>query len=512
MRGRAALLCILTLAGSLYGIIGAQAGPGAITIMVDDDGMAAVGNCGSATVTHDTIQEAVDAAISGDTIRVCPGTYPDPVLVDRTLEIQGAQAGVDARTRPGTLSAESVLDGVDGEFDGIAVAAPNVVISGFTFLNWDRAVGTAASASPALRVLDSIFTNNFTGVHIDSDNSLVRRSRFQDGTLGIRMVGGTKALFTLNEFEGNIVGILIEGGFCDLCAQGTPVVSLPADIRIHRNDIQGGAVIPTGPLSTTGIESEAATGLTITENTISGLGRGIWLIEGNDTVTIELNDVDDSTVALLLGFGPKEVETTGICCFGPNSNISVRSNRFTNGETGVQVEEESFTGNFVLSRNTISGNLDWGIVNFSGVQVNAAENWWGHASGPDDWSNGTGDDVSPDVRFFPWSTNATFTAFAKCKNTPTAANQTINGTTGNDILCGGGGQDTINGKAGNDLILGDAGSDILTGALGDDAILGGQGDDTLNGNAGFDSLQGQANNDFCDLGVDSGQSATCEGS
>ncbi len=517
MRRRSvALLSILTLAAGLLGITGAHAG-GPITLAVDDDGMAVPGNCDSATATFTTIQAAVDAALAGDTIQVCPGTYEEQVYVDKTLELLGAQAGIDGRTRPGTPAVESVLDSDAVDQTGIYVDAPNVVINGFLIQGYDAGISTNIIIDPVpasgLRVLNNILFQNGTGLQIESDNSLVRRNLFEDNVLGIHMLTGTKATFTTNEFLGNhAVGILLEGCF-EYCDSGINGFGPPTDVTISTNEIVGPEITETGGGGgggpTVGIEAHNTTGVRITGNNISVVDFGIWLAEGNDAVTVETNTVDDTGIALLLGFLRREVNTEGIGG-GPNSNVTVKSNRFTNSETGIEIDDFSLSGNFVVSRNTITGNDDWGIVNFSSAQVNAAENWWGAASGPSDWSTGTGDSVSPNVRFFPWSTNATFTTFAKCKNKYTAGNDTVNGTTGNDILCGGGGQDTIDGKAGNDLILGDAGSDILMGALGADAILAGQGDDTLRGNAGFDSLQGQANYDFCDVGVDSGQIATCE--
>jgi hypothetical protein len=474
----------------------------------------------------------VDAALSGDTVRVCPGTYEEAVTVDKTLELLGAQAGIDGRTRPGTPAAESVLDSFAPDQTGIYVDAPNVVIDGFLIQGYEAGIRTNLIIDPiqasGLRVLNNILFQNQTGLQIESNNSLARRNLFEDNLFGIHMLTGTKATFTTNEFLGNEVGVLLEGqeycpygGVCETGDNGSG--GFPTDVTISTNEIVGPEITEAGSGGgePTGIEANNTTGLRIIGNAISQVGAGIWLVGGNDATTIETNTVDDTRRAILLGIGNFENSKTYIIA-APNSNVTVKSNRLTNGGLGIRLEDFSLTGSMVVSRNTIAGNSAFvpvgggpgpidGILNLSDTQVNAAENWWGHASGPSGWSTGSGDGVSADVRFFPWSTNATFTTFAKCKNTPTAANQTINGTTGNDILCGGGGQDTIDGKAGNDLIMGDAGSDSLMGALGDDAILGGQGDDTLNGNAGFDSLQGQANNDFCNVGVDGGQTATCEG-
>ena len=113
------------------------------------------------------------------------------------------------------------------------------------------------------------------------------------------------------------------------------------------------------------------------------------------------------------------------------------------------------------------------------------------------WSIGSGDQVSANVQFFPWSTNAASTTFQACTITGTNAPETLNGTNGSDIICGKGGNDTINGLDGNDLLIGDGGDDTLVGGQGNDAILGTSGNDTLKGGAGLDSLQGGDGTDTC---------------
>src|SRR6185503_3798722 len=78
--------------------MGAQVAAAA-TLVVDDDGMGSVANCNDATPTYLTISAAVLAASSGDTIKVCPGTYLENVVLNKSLTLLGAQAGVDARGR-----------------------------------------------------------------------------------------------------------------------------------------------------------------------------------------------------------------------------------------------------------------------------------------------------------------------------------------------------------------------------------------------------------------------------
>jgi VCBS repeat-containing protein len=81
---------------------------------------------------------------------------------------------------------------------------------------------------------------------------------------------------------------------------------------------------------------------------------------------------------------------------------------------------------------------------------------------------------------------------------------TLNGTSGADLIFGISGSATTNAGAGNDLVCdgngsgvinGGAGDDTLVGGNGDDQIRGGDGNDALFGGAGADRLEGQNDND-----------------
>ena len=70
-----------------------------------------------------------------------------------------------------------------------------------------------------------------------------------------------------------------------------------------------------------------------------------------------------------------------------------------------------------------------------------------------------------------------------CTKVGTPSAETLNGTSGNDVLCGLGGIDTINGRGGKDILYGGTNADILDGGGGADVFFGGIGDDL----ATFDS-------------------------
>ena len=80
--------------------------------------------------------------------------------------------------------------------------------------------------------------------------------------------------------------------------------------------------------------------------------------------------------------------------------------------------------------------------------------------------------------------------FRKCTVLGDNRPNTLNGTTGDDVICGRGGNDRINGRGGADLILGEGGNDVIRGGGGNDDLRGDSGADTVSGQGGKDSIDG----------------------
>src|SRR5437660_4916548 len=144
-----------------------------------------VGNASSlpCTGTFPTISSAVASASSGDTIKVCQGTYNELVQVDKTLTILGAQSGVDARTRAVPVTSESVVSNGDGDFQ---ILADKVVIDGFTiqgvvnpanlppFTGLDAGIWTNpgfSGSSGGHQIRNNIIQNNIIGIELDNDGT-----------------------------------------------------------------------------------------------------------------------------------------------------------------------------------------------------------------------------------------------------------------------------------------------------------------------------------------------------
>ena len=73
-----------------------------------------------------------------------------------------------------------------------------------------------------------------------------------------------------------------------------------------------------------------------------------------------------------------------------------------------------------------------------------------------------------------------------------ALNDSIIGSSGDDILIGFGGDDDLDGQGGDDTLYGLANRDRMDGGTGDDALYGGMGKDDLRGSNGKDRLEGGA--------------------
>ncbi len=73
-----------------------------------------------------------------------------------------------------------------------------------------------------------------------------------------------------------------------------------------------------------------------------------------------------------------------------------------------------------------------------------------------------------------------------------SGDDSINGSSVNDLIFGGRGEDDLLGNDGNDSLSGNKDTDFLDGGLGDDILRGGKGTDLLVGGEGNDTLIGDA--------------------
>jgi parallel beta-helix repeat protein len=334
-----------------------------------------------------TIQYAVDQSLSGDIINVEAGTYSESsnlLVVDKTLTLLGAQAGVDARNPRGP---ESIISNSSGSW----VTASTVVIDGFTIQDssLQAFTGYGIWLDPAIdgtQILNNIFQNNVAGLGLSNggaSQALIKHNLFQNNNLGTGAAFGS-GIYT-DEFVGGAVSnvLIDENKFVDNNNAGVAFSSQDA--------------------------TQSSSNITITNNEFDSCGRGIYFYNtGSSTVTD--NTITNSTV-------PTDGGTSvGIGVFGGVSDLSILRNNIETGalrgiRIGLFTEPPVSNANVIIHLNNIFGFVSAGLFvddpALTGPVDFATCNYWGCACGPTHPDNpgGTGDVIAGNVvgaNFDPW--------------------------------------------------------------------------------------------------------------
>src|SRR6266480_299147 len=140
------------------------------------------GTCGGNSPCYTTIQAAINAASNGDTIKVADATYNESVNINKSLTLQGAQTGVDARNRSG---AESVITNACSP---VQINADNVTLDGFTVQGSTQAdpctiVGIwmnpgFSGTQGGAQILNNIVQNNISGIELDNTGTIPAKVQF----------------------------------------------------------------------------------------------------------------------------------------------------------------------------------------------------------------------------------------------------------------------------------------------------------------------------------------------
>ncbi len=308
---------------------------------------------------YPTIQAAIAAASDGDTIVVAAGLYKENVVIDKSLTLKGAQAGVDARTPRGN---ETIIEPDEGRGIEIVSAADRVVVvDGLTVRNARTAI---AAPNPVGRddVTDITVKNvrvlncSKGGITMAyTQRATVEYCYAEDVEYGINAgalqpLDPTVATFRHNEIVNSEFGIT--GYLEDSLIQGNLV----------RNFGQGGVGISGQFLDTE-----------IKNNTVTGYTKGAG-------ITFEAH------------YGRELSE-----------NVKVEGNTFTGNSIGIYVfDTQTDLAGITVNFNNFIGNSRYGAWNNGRETLDATVNWWGDVSGPSSVGPGDGDAVSRKVLYSPW--------------------------------------------------------------------------------------------------------------
>jgi hypothetical protein len=149
------ILTLLLVVGLAWALTPAPGAAAQATIYVDDDACPGPGS-GTQSDPYCSIQDAIDAAASGDTVYVAAGTYAEQLTIDKSLTLEG-EAGTYPAIRP-ELNSASKYDTV------ITVRADDVTIRGFDISN---ALGVIGSSMEHHAIWDGSWTLGPSGLTVD---------------------------------------------------------------------------------------------------------------------------------------------------------------------------------------------------------------------------------------------------------------------------------------------------------------------------------------------------------
>lgn len=324
-----------------------------------------VGTCPGAAFP--TIQSAVNAAHSGDTVDVCPGAYPEQVSINKSLTLEGiAVGGQDAAVvEP---PAGGLLANATDPMTGTSEAAQVLVTQGSSKhrtsvtlqnLTIDGANNGVAACTPAIV---GILYQDAAGtvLHVATRNqTLAATLSGCDSGTGIRVesspaVQGTKSVTvqnsTVHDYQKNGITALGDGSSVSFVSNfvrgqgpttGGPEngiqVSFGAVGQVRNNDVIDNIFVGSNTFAASGILIFGSSKVRVTENTIGNNQFGI-AAESTPGAT-----ADDTTIKNNEIFGTVDIDGIDLCS---NNNV-VSTNRIaSSSQAGVDLDSEcGSTGN-----------------------------------------------------------------------------------------------------------------------------------------------------------------------
>jgi Right handed beta helix region len=360
-----------------------------------------------------TIGTAVSHAAAGDVIEVAPGTYKEMVVIGKALTLSGKNFGSTTIDASG-LSNGIFIDGLDAP--GLA----HVTVSGFTVENANFEGILVANASYVTvqgnRIMNNDRSLDFANLSCPGLPDFETAEGFDCGE-GIHLTGVSSSLFAGNTITHNAGGILISdetGPTHNNMIDGNDItdnvldcgITMPSHPRapgfgppvppfgvygnvISNNVSSGNGTIGQGAgvgifafLPGARVSDNLIAGNRITNNGIPGIAfhahaPGINLnnnkIIGN---YIAGNGADDDPDALTTV--PTGINIAGIAAASPITGTEITNNVIK--DEGIDIAAHA-AGLVVAQQNNLNGNGD-GVANLGTGSVDARNNWWGCAKGP----------------------------------------------------------------------------------------------------------------------------------
>jgi len=327
------------------------------------------------TKGYNTIQAAITAADSSDTISVAAGTYNEDVTINKSLTLQGENRET-TEIKFGYSSYPSASP--------LTISADGVTVSGFT-------IRSGPYIEPSWTIT------------VEGDSTLLTNLKVVKEPL--KWANNTPKVAGAATFVSpNVAGFTLTDSTIDSAWNG-----------IYSREGASNVIIRNVSFTYPGeyaILLKSIIGATVTRNTFRCTNApsscGVIVTRGSDDIVIEENQ--------FIGFDKTKVRHVGILlqayAAGDIGRVDIFKNEISNFNIGVEVENVATPG-IHINFNKITGNT-YGVNNLAPSAVDATMNWWGHATGADHAINphGTGKGggvVSNNVTFIPWYATSTTT-------------------------------------------------------------------------------------------------------
>jgi len=381
--------------------------------------------------TGGRIQDAVDITADGGTVAVANGTYTENVTIDKSVLLEGSQAGNPVAGRTANGLGESILEGTH------TITGSTVSVDGFSFND------PAGGSGNVLVCLDSssgpisgvTFQHNF--MTLGSGDVGIDFGGNGSGNSPIEHVAISDSVFN-GPVDQASNPIRIGGWF------GTDYGVEITDLAFERNKVDRGSI----PVY---LNNDNIREFTLSENEFTNTDGVLYVWANAGTAT--------TSTGQLLDFEFTGNDVDGSNSYGVGFDVfgtGLDDDNFDLNDHPVTIANNKFDG--------IAGKYGFGAVSilssgFTGM-INAERNWWGHATGADHASNphGTGQGGSPvsdHIDFTPW--------YATSTTNPTTENVTV---THNPVIAY---SDTIQG--GIDAALADDMLEIAAGTFSESPVI-----------------------------------------
>jgi nitrous oxidase accessory protein len=346
-----------------------------------------------------TIQEAINAATTGDTILVGNGTYYENVILNKTVTLVGED------------TASTIIDG-NYTGNAVKITANNVQLTGFTIESSGVYSGIYIEATKGANIINNIIRNNFEGLVIENcSNVLISENKIQlnVGSPAIFINYSSSVTFSKNDVANNVG----EGVVIFHCSNSTV-----SENQINANGFGSN-------LAGLGAVVSRSRGITVSKNNLTGnAGAGLGL-SGSHENNIFKNNVRSNRY--------------GISLSTSTSNNIYENNIQTNNHG---VESYGSSNNYVYHNNLINNTNQ--VYTFFSTEINmwddgypSGGNYWNDYTGIDSNADGIGDtpyviDANNTDRYplmFPFGTSRapiTTTAYVSVEPNPVGVGQTVN--------------------------------------------------------------------------------------